>query len=227
MINSLVLLVRGRSFSQCLTIPFIALTLLVGAPSTRAQQDSSRSPGSVWVVIGLDEYKALRAKAYPPEHEPEPPPVEATLSRVDYDLRVNGEFASGRASLTIDVLKDGWVRVPIPAGLLVREAKLDGRSVSLVSGPAAGKSGSQLAAVLSRPGRSTLSLDIALPIAANAGEESISLPPSSSGVTRASLELPRQGVDIRLTGGLLSDRSETPKAIRWIVYATGPSPLAF
>jgi len=198
----------------------------MSAPACPAQ-DSSRPAGPGWVVIGLDEYKTLRAKAYPPEHEPEPPPVEATLSRVDYDLHVNGEFAYGRASLTIDVLKDGWVRVPIPAGLLVREAKLDGRSVSLVSGPAAGKSGSQLAAVLSHPGRSTLVLDIALPIAANAGEESISLPPSASGVTRATLDLPRQGVDIRLTGGLLSDRSETPKANRWVVYATGNSPLTF
>ena len=225
MINSLVLLVSGRSPSKCLTIPLLA-SVLTAAPACPADE-SARPPGPGWVVIGLDEYKTLRAKAYPPEHEPEPPPIEATLSRVDYDLHVNGEFASGQANLTIDVLKDGWVRVPIPAGLLVREAKLDGKSVSLVAGPAAGKSGSQLAAVLSHPGRSTLVLDIALPIAANAGEESISLPPSASGVTRATLDLPRQGVDIRLSGGLLSDRSETAKANRWVVYATGNSPLTF
>lgn len=225
MINSLVLLVSGRSPSKCLTIPLLA-SVLIAAPACPADE-SARPPGPGWVVIGLDEYKKLRAKAYPPEHEPEPPPIEATLSRVDYDLHVNGEFASGQANLTIDVLKDGWVRVPIPAGLLVREAKLDGKSVSLVAGPAAGKSGSQLAAVLSHPGRSTLVLDIALPIAANAGEESISLPPSASGVTRATLDLPRQGVDIRLSGGLLSDRSETAKANRWVVYATGNSPLTF
>ena len=224
MINSLVLLVSGRSLSKCLTISIMA-SLLFAAPSCLAQ-DSARPPGPGWVVIGLDEYKTLRAKAYPPEREPEPPPVEATLSRVDYHLHVNGEFASGRASLTIDVLKDGWVRVPIPAGLLVREAKLDGKSVSLVSG-LAGKSGGQLSAALSHPGRSTLVLDVALPISANAGEESISLPPSSSGVTRATLELPRQGVDIRLTGGLLSDRSETQSTNRWVVYATGNSPLTF
>src|SRR5215471_12299211 len=199
MINSLVLLVPRRSLSKCLTIPILASALLLACSVARAQQDSSRSSGPGSVVIGLDEYKALRAKAYPPEREPEPPPVEATLSRADYDLRVNGEFASGRASFTIDVLKDGWVRVPIPAGLLVREAKLDGKSVSLVSGPAAAKS----------------------------GEESISLPPSASGVTRATLELPRQGVDIRLAGGLLSERSETSKANRWVVYATGNSSLTF
>src|SRR5262249_11638630 len=127
MINSLVLLVRGRSFSQCLTIPFIALTLLVGAPSTRAQQDSSRSPGSGWGVIDLDEHKTPRAKPYPPGPDPTPPPVKATLSRLEYDLPFNSVFASGRPTLTIDVLKDGWVRVPIPAGLLVREARLDGK----------------------------------------------------------------------------------------------------
>jgi len=225
MLNSLLLLVPGRSLSQCLTIFFLTALLLVVPLSTSAQE-ASRPPAPGWVVIGLEEYKSLRAKAYPPEREPEPPPVEATLSRVDYDLHVNGEFASGRANLTIDVLKDGWVRVPIPAGLLVREAKLDGKLVSLVSG-AAGKANTQLSAVLSHPGRSTLVLDIALPIAANAGEESISLPPSSSGVTRATLDLPRQGVDIRLTGGLLSDRSDTPNSNRWIVYATGNAPLTF
>ena len=49
-------------------------------------------------------------------------------------------LAAGRASLTVDVLKDGWVRVPVPAGLLVREARLDGKPLSLVPS-AQGKSG--------------------------------------------------------------------------------------
>src|SRR5215813_4615273 len=107
---------------HCLAASLLATLCLAAGPAR--SDEASHSAG--WVVIGLDEYKTLRAKAYPPERGPEPPPVEATLSRVDYDLRVNGEFASGHAGLTIDVLKDGWVRVPIPAGLLVREAKLDG-----------------------------------------------------------------------------------------------------
>ena len=44
------------------------------------------------------------------------PPVDATLTRVDYDLRVDGDTVAGRALLTIDVLRDGWTRVQIPAG---------------------------------------------------------------------------------------------------------------
>ena len=59
-------------------------------------QDANHSPG--WVVISVPEYRALRVKAYPTEREPEPPPVDATVTRVDYDLRVDTDLASGRAT---------------------------------------------------------------------------------------------------------------------------------
>ena len=128
----------------------------------------------------------LRAKAYPVEHDPEPPPLDATLTRVDYDLHVAGDLAAGRANLTVDVLKDGWVRVPVPAGLLVREARLDGKLVSLVPG-AQGKGGTHLCALLSHAGRSVLLLDVDVPVTASAGDESMSLPSTESGVTRAAV----------------------------------------
>jgi hypothetical protein len=177
-------------------------------------------------VISIGDYRTLHAKAYPPDREPEPPPVDVTLTRVDYDLRIDGDLAAGRASLTVDVLKDGWVRVPIPAGLLVREAKLDGKLVSLVPG-GSGKGSNQLSALLSRPGRSVLLLDIAMPVVSNAGEESISLPSTASGVTRASVRLPRQGVEIKLTGGLLADKTESGTESKWLAYARGNEPLTF
>jgi hypothetical protein len=178
------------------------------------------------VVLPVDEYRTLHARAYPIERDPEPPPVEATLTRVDYDLRIDGELASGRASLTVDVLKDGWVRVPVPAGLLVREARLDGKLVSLVPG-AGGKAGGQLSALLSHSGRAVLLLDIAIPVASATGEESITLPSTASGVTRASVALPRQGVDVRLTGGLLSEKSESAVQSKWIAYGRGNEALTF
>jgi hypothetical protein len=187
-------------------------------------QTTSHSPG--WVVLPVDEYRTLHARAYPIERDPEPPPVEATLTRVDYDLRIDGELASGRATLTVDILKDGWVRVPVPGGLLVREARLDGKLVSLVPG-ASGKAGSQLSALLSHPGRAVLLLDIAIPVVSATGEESITLPSTASGVTRASVQLPRQGVDVRLTGGLLSEKSESASESKWIAYARGNEPLTF
>ncbi len=182
----------------------------------------ARSSG--WVVIPVSEYRALHSRAYPVDQEPEASPVQATLTRVDYDLQIRGEVARGRVSLTVDVLKDGWVRVPIPAGLLVREARLDGKLVSLV---ASGKSGGQLTAVLSHAGRSVLLLDIALPITSNAGSESFTLPSADSGITRAAVQLLRHGVDVQVSGGLLAEQSDTADESKWVAYGQGNAPLTF
>src|ERR1051326_6435859 len=191
-------------------------------------QDKSLEPSHLagWVVIPVDEYRVLRAKAYPPEQNPEPPPLDATLTRVDYDLHVLGDLASGRATLTVDVLKDGWVRVPVPSGLLVREAHLDGRQVSLVPGPQ-GKGGTHVSVLLSHPGRSVLALDVDVPIVSSPGDETLSLPSTESGVTRATVELARQGIDLRIGGGLLSDKTETAGETKWLAYGRGNEALTF
>jgi hypothetical protein len=101
--------------------------------ATASRSQETRSSG--WVVIPVSEYRTLHARAFPIDQEPEASPVQATLTRVDYDLQIRGDVARGRVSLTVDVLKDGWVRVPIPSGLLVREARLDNKLVSLAPDP--------------------------------------------------------------------------------------------
>jgi len=210
-----------RWFVSCL----VASSLFCSA--ARAQEkpvEPSHLAG--WVVIPVDEYRVLRAKAYPVEPNPEPPPLDATLTRVDYDLHVLGDLASGRATLTVDVLKDGWVRVPVPSGLLVREAHLDGRQVSLVPGPQ-GKGGTHVSVLLSHPGRSVLALDVDVPIVSSPGDETLSLPSTESGVTRATVELARQGIDLRIGGGLLSDKTETAGETKWLAYGRGNEALTF
>jgi len=199
-----------------------AFLMPVGAFTQDKTTEASHAPG--WVVIPVEEYRVLRAKAYPVEHDPEPPPLDATLTRVDYDLHVTGELAQGHANLTVDVLKDGWVRVPVPAGLLVREARLEARQVPLVPGPQ-GKGATHLCALLSRPGRAVLTLDVDVPVATSSGNESISLPSTESGITRASVELPRQGIDLKVDGGFLSEKSEASGETRWLAYAHGNEPL--
>jgi hypothetical protein len=211
-----------RQFFPCLA----AASLCWGAAAHAQEKPSEASPIAGWVVIPVDEYRVLRAKAYPVEHDPEPPPLDATLTRIDYDLHVTGDLAAGRASLTVDVLKDGWVRVPVPAGLLVREARLDGKNISLVPG-APGKGGTHLSALLSHAGRFQLLLDIDVPITSSAGDESISLPSTESGVTRAAIVLPRQGIDLKVGGGLLSEKSETSGETKWLAYARGNEALSF
>jgi hypothetical protein len=180
---------------------------------------------SGWIVIPTSDYAALRTRAFPVEPEASPARIEKTLTRVDYDLKVEGEFASGRALLTVDVLKEGWVRVPIPAGLLVRQARLDGKPLSLIPGTSA--AAGQLSAVLSRTGRAVLTLDVVLPVSAAAGEERLALPSTASGITSATVALPRQGMDLTLSGGVLTGKSDTAEGARWVAYGSANETLAF
>jgi hypothetical protein len=174
-------------------------------------QDATRATG--WVVIPIQDYVALRGRAVPQPTEQLTSPVDATLSRIDYELRVHRGVAAGKANLTVDVLKDGWVKVPVPAGLLVREARANGKAVSLVNG----------SAMLSARGRTVLALDVAMPVNTAGGEERLSLPPSGSGVTRASLAVGRPDVDVKVAGGILSDQAEGA----WVAYGRGDEPLVF
>jgi hypothetical protein len=180
-----------------------------------------------WVVLPIDEYRSLRSRANPPAPSPVPPPVDATLTRIDYDLSIDAaaspggaDTVAGRALLTLDVLREGWVKVPIPAGLRVRDARLDGQPVALIEGPPAH-------VVLSTPGRSVLSLEISLPLASSSGAESIALPASTAAVSSAVLVLPRGGVELTVTGGFVSERTESAAASRYVALGRANQPLGF
>src|SRR5207253_10020377 len=59
------------------------------------------------------------------------------------------------------------------------------------------------------------------------GDGRISVPSTSSGVPRDAVQLPRQGVDVKLSGGLLTERAETGEESKWLAYARGNEPLTF
>lgn len=194
--------------------------------TTRPTTQPTATATSGWVVLPVDEYQALRRAAFPADAEPALPPVEATLTRIDYDLKVEGDLASGEARLTIDVIKDGWVRLAMPEGLMVREAQLDGHQVTLVTRPQEnGSGGNEL--LLSRTGRSVLTLKIVAPVTTVAGTDILRLPVSNAAVSHAAVELARQGVDVHITGGLLMDHSETATTSRWVANGRGTEPLTF
>jgi hypothetical protein len=202
----------------------IALMLICAASALQAQTAPANADG--WVVLPVSEYVALRHAALPEEAEPLPPPVEATLSRIDYDLKVDGDLASGEARLTVDVIKEGWVRLALPAGLMVRDAKIDGRQVTLITHPAEkGPGVGEL--LLSKTGRSILSLRIVAPVSTVAGTDILQLPVANSAVSHATVELARQGVDVHITGGLLLEHSESSTGSRWSANGRGNEPLVF
>jgi hypothetical protein len=207
---------RGAGLVLLLLVP----PVLALSPAERAQR-----PADGWVVLPVQDYQALRAKAYPPERQPEAAPVASAVTRIDYDLTVAGETAVGEARLTVDVLHEGWVQIGVPAGLLIREARIADRPVSLVD-PGAGNGGAPYV-LISRAGRTAIVMDVAVPLTAAGGSETLALPASAAAVSRAALVIPRQGIDLTLSGGFLAHATETPQAARYVAHGRPGEALVF
>lgn len=204
----------------------LALMLLVTIGLTGGFAQTAVSSSDGWVVIAISEYTALKQTAYPDEPEPAAPPVEATLSRIDYNLKVDGDLATGEARLTVDVIKNGWVRVAMPDGLIVRDAKLDGQPVNLAM-KTTEKGPGRADLLLSKTGRSILTMKIVAPVNSVAGTDILHLPVSNSAISHAVVELTRQGVDVRITNGLLIEHADVPNGSRWVANGKGGEPLTF
>ena len=208
-----------------LRLPASLALILLACVAYVSAQTAPASPDG-WVVLPVNEYVALKRAAAPAEPEPLTPPVEATLTRIDYVLKVDGDLATGEAQLTVDVIKNGWVRVAMPDGLIVRDAKLDGRPVNLAM-KTTDKGPGRADLLLSKTGRSVLTMQIVAPVTTVAGTDVLHLPVSNSAVSHATVELLRQGVDVRISGGLLLEHSESATGSRWIANGRGGEPLTF
>ena len=187
--------------------------LLLAPPAV----DVPRTDG--WVVLPVGEYRDLRARG--PTR-----PRHAGSARVrgaadaSSTTSVAGDSATGRARLHVDVLREGWVRVPAPAGLLVREARLDGRPVPLLE---AGPDHPAPEALLSRTGRAVLELDVVIPVASSAGTESIVVPSSTAALTRGDAHAAAQGVDLQAAGRLVLETSEGESS-RFVAHGRTAAP---
>jgi hypothetical protein len=72
-----------------------------------------------------------------------------------------------------------------------------------------------------------LTLDVDVPVTSSTGEETLTLPSTDSGVTRAAVQLARQGIELRVGGGLLAEQFEAAGDTKWLAYGRGNEALNF
>jgi len=215
------------------SLVYVAVVVSAAPGATFAQSAppsaASATAADGWVVLTVPDYLALREKANPRGPDPVRPPARATITETDYALAAGDGLALGTAELTIDVLEDGWVEVALPQGLVVRAARLAGRPVPLadLANPRSGQ-GAGRRILLSRKGRTVVSLDVAVPIETLAAGERLRLPPSPGGLVKAVLSVPRAGeIDLSATGGTVVAREATPQALRVTAHASLNEALGF
>ena len=202
----------------CATVLAVAHAATAGAQPAPVPLPASDG----WVALTIADYLKLREQANPRPAPPPPLPARATVSETAYVLIAGDGLATGTAELAIDVLDDGWVEVPLPASLFVRAARLGGRPLPITDGRASGGASpgpGTRRILLSRRGRSLVTLDVALPIVETAGSESIQLPPATGGLVRATLTVPRADVAIAASGGAIIERAGEPAARRVTAHA--------
>src|SRR5439155_23861060 len=65
------------------------------------------------------------------------------------------------------------------------------------------------------------------PIQPSEREKRGSIPPTTSGITRVTLEIPHSRVDLSLNGGLLSETHELETGGKWTAYGKGAQQMVF
>jgi hypothetical protein len=193
---------------------------LCASIASAAYAGQAPAPADGWVVLPVDDYRALRAKAFPADPAPPPPPVDATVTRISYDLTVRDASVSGAATLTVDVFKEGWVRIGIPDGLLVGDARVDGRPLAILEQPSRH-------ILLSRRGRASVTLQVVLPLTAAGNAEAVVVPSAGSATMQMSVTMPRTGVDLSLENAWLASANESAGATEWVAHARGDEPVTF
>jgi hypothetical protein len=194
-----------------LTAAIIA-TALAGLASTVSAQQPRPIEAARTVTLSLPEYNRLIDLAARPPQRPTPPPMPAVLASADLRVRVDRDTARGVFGLTGTVLRSGVSRVTLLSGATVLEASAAGRPLPLIA------DGNAHAALLPGPGPFSVALEWGAPLTFAPGRAAFVLPVPPSGAARATIDVPGDQADVRLSAGLITRRSTA--AGRTIVEAT-------
>ncbi len=196
-----------------MTIHFSAATVVLTALAATAAAQPVRpvdTPRSV--TLSLTDYNRLLDLAGRPPDGAAPAPVPAVLASAAAKVRVEGEMVRGTFTLEGTVLRQGVSRVTLVNGATLVDASMSGKPLAVVV------DGTAHAALLSGPGPFTVTVEWGAPLAYAPGRASFVLPVPPAGTARATLDLPGDQADVRLSAGLVTSR--TTDGGRTIVEAT-------
>ena len=182
------------TLASALLFSLISSIVLAQPPVRAAEQPRS-------VTLTLAEYNRLldlerRAPVTPPA-----PPVAAIVSSADLKITIDRDNARGAFTLNGQVLHTGLVRVPLVHAASLLDATSGGRPVPLVT------EGQTLQALINGPGPFSIRADWGSPLVFSPGRASFVLPVPQAGAARATIDLPGEQADVRLSAGLITRRS--------------------
>jgi hypothetical protein len=183
-----------RTFA--ITVAFSIAAQLAAAQQPPRPIDQFRS-----VTLSLAEYNRLLELAARPPVGPVAAPVAAVVSSADLRVTVDRDTARGVFNLSGQVLQNGVSRVPLLSGATVVDATAGGRPVPLLV------DGQTLTALVTGPNPFALTIEWGGPLVFRPGRASFILPVPQAGAARATIDLPGEQADVRLSAGLITRRT--------------------
>jgi hypothetical protein len=175
-----------------------ALVFAIAAPAT-AQVRPVDQPRSV--TMSLTEYNRLLDLAARAPIPPAAAPAAAVVASAELKITVDRDTARGTFSLAGQVLHAGITRVPLVSGATLVDAASGGRPVPLVT------EGQALQALITGPGPFAISAEWSGPLSYRPGRASFVIPVPQAGAARATIDLPGEQADVRLSSGLITRRA--------------------
>ena len=152
------------------------------------------------VFLPYEEFQALWQKALDktPGHAPDRLPADALISRLEAQATVTQDVVRVRAQLSIEVLKEGWNRIPLRlSDVALASAELDGKAARIVFDPARGYE-----LLVEKQGKDPAFYELALAFAKSytrtPGRNSVQIETPPVPVSRWDVRIPEPGVKVDL-----------------------------
>lgn len=184
------------------TLSIVVAVLAFETASPALAQERTRPPQGPpgTVTLPLAEYDRLVDRANNPTKRPDPPPMEAVISRGEFRVRVGAGVVRGTLRLEGEVFRTGAARIPLVNDATIFEARTDGRPLPVM------REGNSHVAIVTGPAPFSASIDWGVALGVAPGRASFTLPASQAGSVSATIDLPGDPADIRVEPGLITQR---------------------
>jgi len=185
-------------------IPVVLLLIFFAPRVLHAQQrDILPLPSTGNVTLALDEYNRLITLAAKPTKKPDGAPLNYAIQNADLKLHVTSESVLGSIQLSGETYTKSATKVALTNGMTILDARQDGKLLPLEL------ENGMTTAVLPGSASFAVALDAGLPLGIEAGRASFTIPVPYAGSARLSLIVPGDHTNVRISPGLITNRSST------------------
>lgn len=151
------------------------------------------------VFIPYRQFRQIWEKATREKVKKPLPPVPAMVTKATYKLKVGSDVAKGTGTLTIEVLTDDWISLPLNLNrLALTRARLDGGRALLVA------TQNSYTLVLRGKGEHSLEISFALPLDKSGGGGSFEFGCPEAPVSQLHVDIPQTDIQVEVRPKLVA-----------------------